>query len=340
MNDSPRLLKPLLSALGISQGQPTPQKFEFSNQDPMGEGPYKLNREDGPNESSAKVTVDPSVGQFRISPACHKLMNQVQKLKSMEENLAALSRVAAGAQTLVARHIIIMLLSNLSTQPPRSLISALKNLELLDIRSLVQLLRLVDAGRISGMMGEEISSSLPQASLYPVPPLQSISDVIAAIITDQVEGVSTGLHLMQSCSRDLLTAAVGGAEQIGKAWYEQFRNQIQAHLDKEGTTSDVSILTQPNFKVTQRLVKILAKSTGKLVSSAAHVGGVVQIMDALSACLFSSKMQAQHRFWALQQLAKVFSVTGAGDVLNNGKEHPQPLKGEEKKSVVVGKTFM
>ena len=51
VDDSADILKSLLSALGISQGlsqsRPSPQKFQFSCQDPMGEAPYKLNGEDG-----------------------------------------------------------------------------------------------------------------------------------------------------------------------------------------------------------------------------------------------------------------------------------------------------
>ncbi len=330
VDDSPHLLKPLLSALGISQGQPMPQRFEFTAADPMGEGPYRLNGEDAlmrQDDSSVRVSADPSTGHFKISPSCSKLMNQAQKLKSMEENMAALNRITAGTRTLVARHIIMMLVSNLSTLPSKVLTSTLRNLGLLNIRSLVQLLRLVDSGRICQTPGE-FSFSAVEASLYPVPALQSLGDVIAAVVSDETEGVSTGLHLMQSCSRDLLTAAVGGAELIQQAWRDQVRHhRTQAYLDKD-STSDVAILANPNFKVTQRLVKILAKSAGKLVSSAAHVGGVVQVMNALAACLFSSKLHAQHRFWALQQLAKVFAVTGAGDVLCNSKEQQHPLKGE------------
>ena len=326
-DSSPSLLKPLLSALGLSEGLPTAQTIEFSATDAMGEAPYKLNKEDSATNTGngpAKTTTNPSTGHFKISSTCNKLMSQAQRLSSVEEIITALNRVTGSAQTLVARHVVIMLLSNLSTQPSSKIISTLKSLDLLNIHSLVQLLRLVDAGRICNIPGEVSPSSCP------VPALQSLSDVISAVVTNEEEGVSTGLCLMQACSRDLLTAAVGGTERIQQAWLDQVRPQTQSHyVDKDGT-SDVSVLANPNFKVTQKLVKVLAKSTGKLIGSASHVGGVVQILDALSACLFSSKLQAQHRFWALQQLAKMFSVTGAGDILGGGnKSPPLPLKGRE-----------
>ena len=35
--------------------------------------------------------------------------------------------------------------------------------------------------------------------------------------------------------------------------------------------------------------------------------GVLNMTDALSACLFSSKLEPEHRFWALEQLLKMFS---------------------------------
>ena len=36
--------------------------------------------------------------------------------------------------------------------------------------------------------------------------------------------------------------------------------------------------------------------------------GVLNMTDALSACLFSSKLEPEHRFWALEQLLKMFSA--------------------------------
>ena len=244
---------------------------------------------------------------YKISDSCDNLMNQVQKLKSVEEKMSALQRLTVGVQVLIARHVTLMLVANLSVQTSKSALSALRSLELLDVQSLVRLLRLVDAGRINNTPGSCFAIALP-SSLHPLPALHCLSAAIASVVEGSSSS-SAGLQLLRSCSRDLLTAAVGGADfvqQVGQG-------RRYPPEDKDGK-SDVVVLANPNFKVSQRLVAVLAKSAGKL-RSGSHMAGVVQLMDALTACLFSSKLEPKHRYWALQQLAKIFAVTGACEVM-------------------------
>lgn len=334
VDDSPYFLKPLLSALGVSRRKPTLQNYQLADEDPMGESLFKqdkddpLKEEEGVEGGGVADRGAPSSDCHKISRSCDEVMSQVQRLRTVEERACALWRLTTGVQVLVARHVALMLVAHMSVQTSKTAVATLRNLELLDIQSLVRLLRLVGARRISNVSGGSFAVSLP-SSLHPLQALQCLSSAISSVVTDEgpaPRGIPAGLQLMQSCSRDLLTAAVGGADliqQVGRKW--QARRRL-ADRDRE-EKSDVSVLANPNFKVSQRLVGILAKSAGRLLGSQL-IGGVVQMMDALTACLFSIKLEARHRFWAMQQLVKVFGATGAGEVMRREQLAGQEINGE------------
>ena len=101
-------------------------------------------------------------------------------------------------------------------------------------------------------------------------------------------------------------------EESGKKWRRRLGAQVHFQNNKD---SDLAVLGNLSLKVSQRLVKILAKSAAKLVSNDSLVGGVVLMMDALTACLFSQKLEPEHRLWAMQQLVKIFAVTSANEVI-------------------------
>ena len=328
-------LRSLLSALGISQKRPTPQKFEFVKPDPMGEELFKTDiNEAKMGESMRHATADvmmtsPNVELFEISSSCNDLMSQVQKLKSIDESMAALDRIAGGTQTLVARYITMMVIASLSTtQPSKNFTTNLKQLDLLNIRSLVRLLRLVHAGRINGTPGDSFVIVTP-SSLYPVQAVECLSNSITTIVVD--EEISAGAQLMQSCSRDLFAAAVGGAElmqQSGRRRRHRRQRRSGSRLKSfDDSKSDVSILSYPNFDVSRRLVQTLARSTGRLTAGGVCSDGVLQMTDALAACLFSSKLQHKHQFWALEQLIKAFAAVSGGGIRKDQSSRSQ-LKGE------------
>lgn len=314
VDDSASFYNALLSALGISQPRPTPQKYELDDSDPMGGESVKMTEEDGLKQDNVSGGGS-SVEHIKMSSVCEDLMSQVEKLKSVEENILALSRVTVGAQVLVARQVTLMLIASLSTEQSTeqstNLAAALQSLGLLDVKPLVRLLRLVDAGRIDSTPGKSFFISVP-SHIYPISAVQCLSDALASVVTS--DGTSAGLQLMQSCCRDLFTAAVGGAdlvEESGKKW----RRRLGAHVHfRKYEDSDLPVLGNPNLKVSQRLVKILAKSATKLVRKDSLMAGVVLMMDALTACLFSLKLEPEHRLWAMQQLVKIFAVTGASEI--------------------------
>lgn len=282
--------KMLLSALGLFQDKQTPQKHEFTGRDPMAEQLYKVDTrpdENGKGKASASIEGRSNTGRYKISPACKKIVDQVFNLKSTDEILASLDRITTGTQTLVSRLVLLTVIAGLSCPNLRSL-------DLLSVQSFCRLLRLVHAGRVNGMPGDTLQVPTSSIHQHSVKALDCLGDAITAMITD--EGASAADDLMQSCSRDLFAAAVCGAK-LSERWTGP------ANFSRD--QSDVTIMSNPNFEVSQILVQILAKSVTKL-TGCSH--GLVSVVDALAACLFSSKLQSSHRHWALEQLVKILAV--------------------------------
>ena len=272
------------------------QRFVFEQDDPLGEEFLKIRTEDGlqEDENSTQVFGKGSVLHFKVSPICESLVSQAQKLTSLEENMEALKRVTDSALVLVSRQVTLMLIASL---------------------------RLVDAGRINSMPGKALMIPTP-SSIHPLPALQCLSDAIASVMTDE-RSFGAGLQLMLSCSTHLCTAAVGGAESIqqaGRKWGCRLGHRL---FFGRNDNSDAAVLARPSFEVSQRLVKILAKSAGKFVGTDSLTGGVVKLMDALAACLFSAKLEAEQRLWALEQLLRVFAETGASEGMKKAAAQKQ-----------------
>ena len=261
----------------------------------------------GREEGAAKQDPGEEADLITLSFACEQLVEQVGKLRSLDETLEGLERVGTAAQTLVARHVTMLAIAMLSIQSPASFLSGLCALGLDDTKTLVRFLRLVHAGRIDGTAGKDFSIRSPSSVL----PINGLDCLGAALTTVVSASESAGAQLMQACSRDLLAAAVGGAEllQLSHRRTKPGGEQQPPKLAKDKTeTSDVSVLSNPSFSVSQSLVQTMAEAAGKVVVGE-DKGGVLQMTDALAACLFSSKLEPPYRFWALQQLLKVFSVT-------------------------------
>ena len=309
---SPQSLKSLLSALGLSQKRPTPKRFEFTSFDPLGSILCKSIADLDETDIDHKANVVPLTTEndfYKMSSTCNHIVEQAQKLRSLAEHLDALNRIASATQTLVARRVTMLAIASLSTQSTRAFISGLQALDLIDIKLLVRLLRLVHAGRIDGTPGSNFTLSLP-SSLLPLLGLKCLGSAISTVITEN--GSSAGSQLMQACSRDLLAAAVGGAELLHPRSSRRRRHRRDRADKTEAVPSDVSILSNPNFSVSQSLVQTLAESTGKIVDRESSAA-ILQMIDALAACLFSSKLEPEHRFWALEQILKVFATTVDND---------------------------
>lgn len=193
MDTSPQSLKSLLSALGLSQKRPTPKRFEFSGTDPLGENLCKGAQESEGGASGVEegesVEENTPGSVIKLSQVCEVLVQQVHKLRSLGEKLSAINRVVAATQTLVARHVTMLVIASLSTMGSQSFIANLKVLGLEDVKSLVRLLRLVHAGRIDGTPGKSFSLKTP-SSLLPLKGLQCLSSAITTVVTESTSAGS------------------------------------------------------------------------------------------------------------------------------------------------------
>ena len=325
LDASQEALQSLLAALGLSQTNPSPRLHKFNEPDPMGEAWCRRDREygelfGGAPEGSAgggggedEELVDESV--LKISLQCEELVSQAIKLQNVDETLSSLHRLTGTVQTQVARKITMLVIASLSTDNTLNFIDHLRSLGLVNILSLVRLLRLVHAGRIDGTPGRLFGVRTP-SSLLPIKGLDCLSSALTTVVTDSLQA---GSQLMQACSRDLLAAAVGGAKLLQKP-----RRRRRRHRNRDEETidpnekSDLAVLSNPSFAVTQSLVQTMAEAAGKALF--ADDTGVLLMTDALAACLFSSKLESQYRYWALEQLLKVFASSSRRE----GTLKPQP----------------
>ena len=255
---------------------------------------------------------------LKIGPQCEELISQAIKLQNMEETLSSLQRLTGAVQTLVARMITMLVIASLSTDNTLNFADHLRSLDLANILSLVRLLRLVHAGRIDGTPGQLFGVRTP-SSLLPIKGLECLSSALTTVVTDSLQA---GSQLMQACSRDLLAATVGGAQLLQKPRRRRrrHRNRDEESIDPN-EKSDLAVLSNPSFAVTQSLVQTMAEAAGKAVF--ANDTGVLLMTDALAACLFSSKLESQYRFWALEQLLKVFASSSRQE--NTTKPQPEGI---------------
>lgn len=329
LEGSQEALQSLLSALGLSQTNPSPRLHKFTESDPMGEAWCRRGREYGelfgttPDGTlvggGGEELVDEHI--LKIGPQCEELVSQAIKLQDMDETISALQRLTSAVQTLVARRITMLVIASLSTDTSLDFTEHLHSLGLVNVLSLVRLLRLVHAGRIDGTPGSLFGVRTP-SSLLPIKGLDCLSSALTTVVSDSLEA---GSQLMQACSRDLLTAAVGGSKLLQRPRRRRRRRHnhgngggVDDDLIDPNEKSDLAVLSNPNFAVTQSLVQTMAEAAGKAVF--ADDTGVLLMTDALAACLFSPKLESQYRFWALEQLLKVFATSSRRE----GATEPQP----------------
>lgn len=299
LDSSPESTSSLLFALGLSEHLPAPRTYQFpDNNDPLGISTVTAvpaTEVDDKNTTTEAVCMDSPLSQ-----RCHDLVEQAQKLATPSECQEANNRVISAALTLVARCVILHMIAKLSLLSADQMQRGLQAMGLTDIKNLVKLVRLVQANRIDGTSGMQ-SPSLMNSDQ------STIKCLGIAMTTVLSEGGDSSIQLMQACSRDLLAAAVGGAEFISKKQQPSTSNQLVA--------SDLMVLCNPSFSVSMNLVQTLAKIVGSSLYKC-DSSNVAQMVDALAACLLSAKLETAHRFWALKQLLKVFA-----QVLFKRQEH-------------------
>ena len=304
---------PFLSALDQLQKHPIPECLKFPSLDPLGEGHAQWTSVGGCAGDSKE---DGSNGGQASLPLCSGLVAQAQALCYPDECLVALHRVTSAQQTLLARRVIMLVLCALSTYPHDEFLANLGMLKVDNPSFLIGLLRLVHAGRIDSTPGGQFSIKL-RSSLLPVVGVDclcaAIKTISASVSTDNhsspqaTAGLqSSGSHrFVQACCRDLVAAAVGGAEAL------MTEGRCGRSLRKMAEVTDASVLSCPNFSVSQSLVQGMVDAT-----AASMWTGSVEVLclaDALAACILSSKLQREHRLWALKLVLRLLSIAEKED---------------------------
>jgi WD40 repeat protein len=266
----------LLLALGLSVSKPTPPTFKFSKANPMGGATPDIT-----GDEEATKEHKPSEGHtHKLSPECINLVSQATALKNNKECIMASNRILTGVQTQVSRRLVLRLMTLLSQGDSTRRFQAMEGVRLDNVQYLIRLLRLVQGNKISYRDNIDKMEGC----------------IESAISTLASQGSESGTQLLQACSRDLLAAAVGGSHSLSK----------KDETSKAKMQGDLTVLCNPSFRVSKSLVETLTQTVGSIHTRSSHE--LSRMVDALAACLFSSKLELANRFWALKQLLKVFST--------------------------------
>ncbi|EDO45582.1 predicted protein [Nematostella vectensis] len=286
----------ILASLGLTECKPVAAVVEFEEDDPLGANlvsstPYY--RMSTCSEAIAESS--------RIST--RTLGEQASAIMSTHDRALALKRITVAAQITLSRELVLSMLCLLCTSaPPGYLPHGLKILGVSDAKTLVDLMRLVAAGRISSIC----SSGSPCSGLVPSDLLKVLSKAVCALVTS--DQASSRL-LLDLCVDDLMTSAIAPKSRE-LASKKSLLYQRAVATESDPCASDVKALSLPNFMVTQALVDLLAATGGK--SSVGKVGGMTDpvplpLVNALSACCLSSWLPTQHRKWASMELVRTLA---------------------------------
>ncbi|KAL5481420.1 hypothetical protein EMCRGX_G021569 [Ephydatia muelleri] len=317
----------LLSAL---QKGSIPDHLKFPLTDPLGESLCQTRR--GPGDSCVGNRKEDTPDGFLIThPLCSGMVAQAQDLRSPEECVIALQRVSSALCTVVSRRVAVFVLCAAATYPPEEFLANLGMLKLDSSSFLIGLLRLVHASRIDGTPGTQFGVKL-RTSLLPVLAADCLCAAIKAVSSLEPAAMpsgpqatpanmrsSGGHRLVQTCCQDLVAAAVGGADALA------IRGRWgKSHVNKVNVVDDVSVLSRPNFSVSQSLVQGMIDAT---VAASTGSAEVVGLANALAACIVSSKLQREHKLWALKQMLRLLgAVEKKEDVCKEGAILPSSLE--------------
>ncbi|KAK3583560.1 hypothetical protein CHS0354_026149 [Potamilus streckersoni] len=295
--------------LGLSDRKPTPDPVKFSEPDPLG---TKAVLSGAQNDMITSLS---TMVKLKKSDSMHKsLGDQALTLKTRADREVALHRTLSATQVALARLMVLRALAILSGSGSScSLPVALDNIGLSDIMLIVKLMCLCALKKIS------LHHDCGQ-NLEPVETLGHLSAAIGALVE---ENSAAQKQLLQLCTKELLTAALGGKSNLEATVVKK------KYHKKDGSLKSLDSQT---FAVTQALVSLLTHGNHRnslwspsspgdgfgLPSKAEQQGtvpqvpitpkpGVMHLIDALSACVLSAKISSQHRQWAGLQLVHCLS---------------------------------
>jgi len=279
LNKSHESVESLLAALKLTRKNPTLNVIHFSTVNQLG----SFNADDDSTMASTSEGEE-----YRVTANGVALLGEAIALKSAEESLFVLSQINISAQLIVARRILLSVMSFLENKS----YELLSSLNLTDIQNYIRLLQLSAAGRFGNPNSNAVSSNI---KLSTVGNISFICKGISKIVSKSEESAQ---KLVEACSRDLFILAVGGVSVLEKS-------KALKSGDGAGKTSELSVLCNPPFSVTRYLVEIAVKSFEYFVSVGHSCFSL--LADALASCMYSSKLQRNEQAWATEQLLSLFA---------------------------------
>lgn len=129
--------------------------------------------------------------------ACEVVVEEIPKLQSVSECISASNRVLGAFECLVARKILFKLIASLNfvlKDSQRSkLLLFMETVGLNDIKKLINLLRLVQAGRVDRLSGKRLFVTVPGYST-PICIADCLGNAVSVMASNEKEG---GAQLLQ-----------------------------------------------------------------------------------------------------------------------------------------------
>ncbi|KAK9884642.1 hypothetical protein WA026_007479 [Henosepilachna vigintioctopunctata] len=221
--------------------------------------------------------------------------NQAMLLNTSLDRMRAIKYLNSSIHILLCRSIISNILSLLSINTNYvTLVNCLENIGLSDIRKIVRLMTLTAMNRVE-ISHLECVTEIPNyqlpgdfiqlannLSIASTARLNYLSVIIAALAQNEIDSSNLVVNM---CTKDLIMSSIG------------------------------IVVPKSGFAVTQALVNILSSHGGSSLfdipkdeaplspTSDSHVGPL-SLVNALSACILSSRIESNYKEWAAQKLFK------------------------------------
>lgn len=134
---------------------------------------------------------------YTSTSICDVLMNEVAALKSVSECVVASDRLLGAMECLVARKILFTLLASFTfidkDMQNTKLLAFMESMELNDIKKIINLLRLVQAGRVDRLPQKNLFIVVPGYST-PVCVTTCLGNAVSIMASNEKQG---GTQLLQ-----------------------------------------------------------------------------------------------------------------------------------------------
>ncbi|KAK3097022.1 hypothetical protein FSP39_005665 [Pinctada imbricata] len=280
--------------MGLTDHKPAPDPVKFTEDDHLGSRLVKANHSADVLMNLCQTTASK---HSRIDHRNKSLGEQAANIKSGTDRQVALSRITSYMQLMLARSMVMKVLSVLTASGPScSLPAALDYIGLSDIMLLVQLMCLCATRRVPQSGQQNITVGLT-----------NLTKAIGALVQDSPTSLR---QLVQLCTQELLQVAMGS-----------YKPDVRRKTYIPQTNSSST------FAVTQALVTLLTSNSwgDKLMQSLSlqnyrgqdvpdsptseEASGVHPLIlaDSLAACVMSTKLSSAQKQWATRHLLHALS---------------------------------